>query len=114
MSQLRKQPVKWDFLAGFLPYGIEPMDIDLCIERRGHFLILEGKRPLEEMPKGQKRCLDALNRLPQFTVVRIEGNPPDEVTAYARWGSDVKELTTTEGFKDLVYRWFESVERRAA
>jgi hypothetical protein len=115
--QLRNpNAARWDFLAGLLPHGIEPTDIDLCIERNGHFLIMEGKRNGEIMPKGQERFLNALRNGPRsVTVVTFWGNPPDEIVAFRPWGQAESSDTTTEGFRTYIRAWFHAhADSRAA
>ena len=67
--QLRKNnDDRLDFLAGVLPYGINPTDIDLVIERNKRFLVLEGQRDRKQSTawfidnasgNGQKDDVDA-------------------------------------------------------
>ena len=104
---------RWDFLAGVLPYRINPTDIDLMFERRGWFLVLEGKREGAPFGIGQRRFYDALNALPQFTIVHFYGTPPDEITAFARWGREAHPGTTEE-LRSAVRAWFDWVERQIA
>jgi len=114
MRQLRENnDNRWDFLKGTLPHGINPTDIDLVYERRGHFLVLEGKRlSMMGVPfsVGQRRFYDALNSLPNFTVVHFYGQPPVDVTAFARWGHEPHPATTDE-LREQVRRWYAWVER---
>ncbi len=100
---------RWDFLAGVLPNGINPTDIDLMYERRGRFLVLEGKHEGATFRVGQRRFYDALNAIPAFTIVHFYGNPPDEVTSFARWGH-VPKPGTTDALCNFVRRWFAWVE----
>lgn len=100
---------RWDFLAGVLPHGINPTDLDLVYERRGRFLVLEGKRVGATMRTGQRRFYDALAAIPQFAVFYFEGYPPDDVRAFARWGRELHPATTDD-LRTLVSRWFEWVE----
>jgi len=110
--QLRKNnDDRWDFLAGVLPYKINPSDIDLVCERHGNFLVMEGKRSGATFSVGQRRLYYALSNLPQFTVVHFYGNPPDDVKAFARWGQEARAGTTDE-LREQVRRWFRWVESR--
>lgn len=103
---------RWDFLKGCLPNGINPTDIDLVFERRGHFLCLEGKREGQSFPIGQRRFYDALHSPPKFIVVCFYGNPPDAVVAFAVWGKSPAPGTADE-LRALVQRWYAWVEKRA-
>lgn len=104
---------RWDFLAGALPHGICPTDIDLMFERRGHFLILEGKRAGAQFTTGQRRFYDALHQPPRYIVVHFYGTPPDEVTSFGRWGAPAKPADT-EALIFAVQQWFAWVEARAS
>lgn len=101
---------RWDFLAGTLPHKINPTDIDLVIERKGQFLVLEGKRTGAPFGIGQRRFYDALSALPEITVVHFYGSPPDDVRAFGRWGRDPHPGSTDE-LREQVKRWFDWVER---
>ena len=102
---------RWDFLSGALPNKINPTDIDLSYERRGRFLVLEGKREGAETSTGQKRYFDALAAVPQFVVVHFYGVPPDEVMSFARWGQEPQPGNTDE-LRASVRRWYDWVERQ--
>ena len=103
---------RWDFLAGVLPHRINPTDIDLMYERRGRFLVLEGKREGATFGIGQRRFYDALSALPQFTVVHFYGAPPDDVTAFARWGKE-PHVGNTDDLRQSVRHWFDWIEQSA-
>lgn len=105
---------RWDFLAGLLPHGINPTDVDLMYERRGHFLVLEGKRTGASVRLGQRRFLDALARLrPWFFVIHFYGTPPDQVDAFGVWPSPASP-GTTEDLRIRIQSWFDWVEKSAA
>jgi hypothetical protein len=53
------------------------MDVDFLVERNGQFLVLETKAPRVEIGIGQRRALEAMARLPQFTVAAVWGEPDD-------------------------------------
>lgn len=59
----------WKFIEDALPGKCGVMDIDGIIERRGKFLVIESKSPAETIDKGQMITLEALSRLPSFTVI---------------------------------------------
>ena len=52
-------------------------------------------------------------RNPFIIVVLFYGNPPDEVTAFAKWPETPKP-GTTDGLIDWIRRWYEWVEKRDA
>jgi hypothetical protein len=64
----------WGWLRGCFGPTISPTDVDFIVERRGHFLVGEIKRPDQEVPQGQMILLEALSRLPQFTVFILVGD----------------------------------------
>ena len=77
-------PYTWDWVAVLrmtqhVPRGARPCDIDGILERRGHFLVFEGKSREGRTSKGQQILLESLVRLPQFTVVEFHGRPPASV-----------------------------------
>jgi hypothetical protein len=57
------------------------MDIDFLVERNGQFLVFETKPPngdiYDRRFKGQRRALEALARIPQFTVAALYGEPDE-------------------------------------
>lgn len=58
-------------------------DIDGSVERNGHFLIMETKRPGEEMKEGQKRYLRAsVRRMDAVLVLHGHPNMPDKLFFY--------------------------------
>lgn len=103
---------RWDFLSGALPHGICPTDIDLMYERRGHFLVLEGKREGANFKAGQRRFYDALHQPPRVIVVHFYGMPPDHVTSFGRWGKPARPASTGDLIA-AVQQWFSWVEARA-
>lgn len=60
----------WQWMVGAMPDGIMPTDADGIIERRGHFLLLDGKRSLQDTV-GQKRAHAALSMKPDWTVLYL-------------------------------------------
>lgn len=103
---------RWDFLWGVLPHGINPTDIDLVYERRGHFLVLEGKHEGAGFSTGQRRFYDAVHEPPRIIVVHFYGTPPATVTSFGRWGSPAKPGATEDLIAEIK-RWYEWVETHA-
>lgn len=67
--------VDWGLVG--LRFGkILPMDIDGVLERNGHFLFLEWKKPNCDCSKGQSKTYEALNRElgDRSTVVVVRGD----------------------------------------
>lgn len=71
--QLVSKNVQIDFgsVKGTLPYNIVPSDIDGLIEINGFFLLIETKFDKAPLSTGQRRMLQALSHLEQFTVVVV-------------------------------------------
>jgi hypothetical protein len=107
----------WAILDGcFGNTRIRPTDIDGCVERNGHFLYFETKRPGAHIPFGQLLTYRGwVNKGDSVIVIWGEKNkpqrlqvftprhrPPDgKVYAYA----DVTKL------RQLVGQWFDLVDR---
>lgn len=103
--------------------GAVPTDIDGIIERNGHFLVIETKFPdkmFGALPTGQRIALQALSRLPQFTVCVI-GTHGEETEVCGVWdfkpfrwyfyvnGLKTKaEDITPEQFDEWYVNWFNS------
>jgi hypothetical protein len=102
---------RWDFLKGTLPGRINPTDIDLAYERNGNFLFLEGKRPGVLIPKGQQIFFDRLADLPNFTVIRFEGYPPDSVKRFRYWHAPDWTDGDADALRAEILLWFEWKEK---
>jgi len=106
VPQLRQQHVeRFDFLGG-LPGGIAPTNIDALIERRGHFLAIECKRPQERMPRGQARAFGALAGLETFHVMLVIGQPPATIESFGYWGCE-QHAASVHTVRDEVRGWLE-------
>jgi hypothetical protein len=62
-----------------------PSDIDMVLERKGHFLFGEWKRPGENISEGQRIMLRALHKVPKVTVLIIEGDTDDGMRVSNFW-----------------------------
>ena len=103
---------KYDFdfaiLAGcFGDTKISPTDIDLLVERKNKFLVIEFKSDGAKVPNGQRWSLEALSRIGGFTVLIVWGHPPSEITAYEVVGRVGKESHSSDDLRSFVSRWFE-------
>ena len=101
----------WDWTelnSCFAPTKIKVTDADGLVERRGHFLLLEGKKMDIEIPLGQKILFEALSKVPKFTILMFWGNPPKDIRAFESWGELPYPLTscTIEEFKQFIKQWF--------
>jgi hypothetical protein len=111
---------RFDFLAGLLPHGIEPSDIDQALERHGHLLFIECKRRGQGIPRGQEILFDALLDLAdtehRVCILVIEGDPPDGIRRYAWWftGATSQTLdwrpTSLAEIRAKVQCWYEKAD----
>ena len=71
--------IDFEFLAGIIPNNpkAQPCNIDGLFQRKDKFLVMEWKRPNENMNLGQKILLEALSKQKNFTVILIEGYSQD-------------------------------------
>lgn len=113
VRQLRAQGlVRFDFLDGTLPGRANPTDIDQALERNGHFLFIECKRPHQLVTTGQRIFFDNLVAGPRsVTVVNVVGNPPDEIQGFGRWGKPIQTVTTGEA-RAYVRAWYDWASRQ--
>lgn len=107
---------RFDFLLGCLPGREAPTDVDQLIEKNGHFLFIEAKRPGQKIPRGQIITLNRLAALPSTHVLLVEGNPPDTLTGYGWWKHDIPEVkpACVHHVRSLVRRWRDWAEAEAA
>jgi hypothetical protein len=90
------------------------MDVDFLVERNGQFLVLETKAPNVAIGIGQKRALEAMARLPQFTVAAIWGKPDEaEALQECRNGTWMRATPIDNaGLWAWASDWWVSVNRR--
>jgi len=87
-------------------YGIRISDVDGIVERKGRFLILEGKPPDKPLSKGQRILFERLARLEGFTVIIIRGYPPRDVIGWQVIGKGNYD-GGLDDLRKFVRRWFE-------
>jgi hypothetical protein len=104
------------------------MDIDVFIERKGQFLVIEGK-PWQDgvdISYGQHKALYALSKQPNTTVYLVGEAPRDVLYVacfnsspapqYVRhkramwWPADRFQRTTKNKFKNYVEAWWKEAE----
>lgn len=103
-----KYDFDFDILSGcFGDTKISPTDIDLLVERKSKFLVIEFKTEGVKVPDGQRWSLEALSRIGGFVVLIVWGYPPTEITAYEVIGRVDKEAHTLDELRSFVSRWFE-------
>ena len=71
--------IDFEFLAGIIPNNpkAQPCNVDGLFQRKDKFLVMEWKRPNENMNLGQRILLEALSKQKNFTVILIEGYSQD-------------------------------------
>lgn len=102
---------EWSWLVGcFGDTLITPTDIDGAVERNGHFLLIETKRPGESIPVGQRialeRLCDTLGRRGVLLVMWGEKDDPTELQL--RWNGRwlPKERCDMFSARERIHRWF--------
>lgn len=114
--QLRQASTqRFDVLNGALPTNVAPTDIDQALERRGHFLFLEFKRPHQSVPRGQARLFESLVQLGSHEhdvrLLHVLGHPPDAIEAYGWWGERLQPRTSDD-LRRFVRRWWDWAGKR--
>lgn len=113
MEAYTKNLWDWGFLDEcFGATRIRLTDIDGIVERNGHFLIIEAKSLGKEIPTGQKIMFDHLTKNPNWTVLIIWGDAPDEPTTCMVWGKPKQYIATREVIKTIVSQWFKDSNAR--
>jgi len=105
-------------LVGMIPTNPKFLasNLDMVLERKGHFLVGEWKRPNESISKGQEILLTNLAMKPGFLVVLIEGDTDADMVVnkvqifnphkgWIEWGD------SKESLKDLITQWYARAER---
>ncbi len=102
----------WSILAGCFGSGIEPTDLDGFVERRGHFLVLETKRPGVAIPLGQRRTFEALRQTGLFTVLVVWGetNRPQTARLYTPRGISGEFPCDLELLRQIAAAWYAQVD----
>jgi hypothetical protein len=97
-------------LSGLLG-KILPSNVDMVLERKGHFLFGEWKRDGEKISKGQEILLKALSGLPKTTVLVINGDSDDGMRVERFWkvlsnGQCIECGKGLIAFKDYITEWY--------
>ena len=105
----------WRPVADLLPGKCGASDIDGVVERNGHFIFLEGKRPGERLSVGQLIMLKQLSGLSdRVTVLVVTGNRDSgEVHSYQQVKpSGLQEPKSGTEFNRAIKRWWSRVNKR--
>lgn len=97
-------------LSGLLG-KVLPSNLDMVLERKGHFLFGEWKRDGEKISKGQEILLKALSGLPRVTVLVINGDTDNGMRVERFWrilpdGSYTQSGKGLIEFKDYITEWY--------
>ena len=97
-------------LSGLLG-KVVPSNLDMVLERKGHFLFGEWKRDEEKISKGQEILLKALSRLPKTTVLVVSGDTDNGMRVERFWrilpnGRYVDCGKGLIAFKDYITEWY--------
>ena len=123
MTAMRNPDAKHtDFtdLIGVIPSNSKllPSNLDMVIERFGHFLVGEWKRPSEKISTGQEILLKRLATKEDFVVLLIEGDTDDgmvvhKIEAINKDGTFNHIGSGTETLKKFIRFWYEHTEKKA-
>lgn len=123
MTAMRNPDAKHtDFtdLIGVIPSNSKllPSNLDMVIERFGHFLVGEWKRPSEKISMGQEILLKRLATKDDFVVLLIEGDTDNgmvvhKIEAINEDGSLKHIGDDVETLKKFIRFWYERVEKKA-
>lgn len=123
MTAMRNPDAKHtDFtdLIGVIPSNLKllPSNLDMVIERFGHFLVGEWKRPNEKISLGQEILLKRLASKDDFVVLLIEGDTDDgmvvtNIEAFNASGALVAIGKNKEDLKRFIKFWYERIEKKA-
>jgi hypothetical protein len=97
-------------LSGLLG-KVLPSNLDMVLERKDSFLFGEWKRDGENISKGQEILLKALSRLPNATVLVINGDTDNGMRIGRFWritpdGGYVESGKGLIAFKDYITEWY--------
>lgn len=97
-------------LSGLLG-RVLPSNLDMVLERKGHFLFGEWKRDGEKISKGQEILLKALSGLPKTTVLVVSGDTDNGMRVERFWrilpdGSYTQSGKGLIEFKDYITEWY--------
>jgi hypothetical protein len=101
----------WDFGSFNGCFGdtrITLSDLDGITERRGKFLVFEGKSKNVPIPKGQEILFRSMVDTGKFTVVIAWGEPnnPTKLQVMTHKGVIIIEPADMDKLRNVVSRWF--------
>lgn len=115
MMRNRDAPhINFEDLNGLLG-KIVPSNIDMVLEHRDKFLIGEWKREGEKVSLGQEILLKAFAKMPNFTVIIVQGDTDTKMRVSKFWkinrvGNCIQIGNSVEQLKDFITEWYLSTE----
>jgi hypothetical protein len=102
--------INFEDIAGLLG-NLVPSNIDMVLERKGHFLIGEWKRKNEKISKGQEILLKSFAKQPNTTVLVVSGDTDNGMVVRKFWKLDKYGTCNQVGlgldaFKDYIVDWY--------
>ena len=102
--------IDFEELSGLLG-KVVPSNVDMVLERKGHFLFGEWKRDGEKISKGQEILLKALSGLPKTTVLVVSGDTDNGMRVERFWKvlSNSQCIECGKGliaFKNYITEWY--------
>lgn len=96
--------------------NIRVTDIDGFVERKGRFLVIETKKPGEEIPQGQSLTFAAMADTGLFTIIVIWGkhNAPEQIGVITRRRDSNKHYQqgSVSLLQKIVSEWFNYADQQ--
>lgn len=112
MTNIRNEKYYHDSWWDWTPYNqcfdgtkIRITDVDGLVERKGHFLLIETKRPGVDIPSGQRILFDRLKEQPRWNILVIWGETNCPQT-YQLWGYSTIYRGNQSDIIQVLRRWF--------
>ena len=102
----------WSWTQGcFGDTKITPTDFDGVVERNGHYLIFETKKPGVPVPRGQQWALERLRKAKSFTIMIIWGKETPEDFDMIYSSGRKKMYHGIDAAKERVSAWFRAADK---
>jgi hypothetical protein len=108
----------WEILDGcFGETRIKPTDIDGCVERKGHILMFETKRPGVSIPMGQELMFKTMVEKAKAVVIVAWGekDEPEKLKVFSSKHPTGKEMPKgdIDELRRIVSLWYERADSSA-
>lgn len=103
----------WDIFNKCFGRGIRFSDIDGIVERKGQFLVVEGKSSGAPIPKGQLTMFKEMVATDRFTILILWGNPgePEEYEVFGKINLP-KSKCNSKKIDEFIKGWYNWADRR--